>query len=262
MYKFSEMVEKQKDYVQKMRKYAKSFIKTIDKSQIDTILLSGSVSRGDYCPGKKGGAIDLIVMKKDDSSITVEELFGKNENPNIPYHCTRWNGEWFQILFTDFIDCNKFKELNEPRKFSVMESKIFYDPNKRYSNELKKIKKHVKDELNNKLKSTLGYLKYIIGKEARWEIRKAYPHMHNNLNIAIELGICCLYYFNGKYAPADDRKLYYTYELKKLPKNYEKLLIKLFEQKIDSKEDYERRKKIFFEKFIGLMQKKPVYEKV
>jgi hypothetical protein len=110
-----------------MRKHAKTFIETIDKSQIDTILLSGSVSRGDYCPGKKGGAIDLIVMKKDDSNITVEELFGKNENPDIPYHNIKWNGEWFQILFTDFIDCNKFKELNEPRKFSIMESKIFYD---------------------------------------------------------------------------------------------------------------------------------------
>jgi hypothetical protein len=134
-----------------------------------------------------------------------------------------------------------------------MESKIFYDPNKRYLNELKTIKKYVKEELNKKLKSTLGYLKYIIGKEARWEIREAYPHMHNNLNIAIELGICCLYYLNGKYAPADDRKLYYSYELEKLPKDYEKLVIELFEQKMDSKEDYERRKRTFLEEFIGIM---------
>jgi len=252
MYKFSEIVVKQKNYVQKMRKLAKDFIKTIDKNQIDTILLSGSVSRGDYCPGKNGGAIDLIVMKNDCSNITVDEIFGKNENPAIPYHCIKWNEQWFAILFIDFIDCNKFKEFNEPRKFSIMESKILYDPDKRYTNELKNIKKYVKDELNNKLKSSLGYLKYIVGKEARWEIRKAYPHMHNNLNIAIELGICCLYYLNGIYAPADDRKLYYTYELKKLPKNYENLLVKLFEQKIDSKKDYERRKKLFYEEFIGI----------
>jgi hypothetical protein len=134
-----------------------------------------------------------------------------------------------------------------------MESGILYDPNKKYENEFEKIKEYVEKDLRNKLKETLGYLKYIIGKEKRWEIREAYPHMHNNLNIAIELGICCLYYFNGKYAPADDRKLYYTYELEKIPKNYDELLVKLFEQKIGSREDYERRKKLFMEEFIGIM---------
>jgi hypothetical protein len=253
MLKLAEMVEQQRDYVQKMREHTNNYISSIDKNEIETILLSGSVSRGDYCPGKNGGMIDLIVMKKDGSNITVEEIFGKNEHPFIPYHCVRWNGEWFEILFTDFVNCNKFKEFNEPRKFSVMESKILYDPNEKYKNEFETIKKFVDEELKNKLKDTLGYIKYIIGKEERWEIRKAYPHMHNNLNKAIELGICCLYYLNGKYAPADDRKLYYTYELEKIPDNYEKLLENLLEQKINSKEDYERRKRIFENEFIGIM---------
>ena len=253
MYKLSEMIERQKDYIKKMRNHANNFIGSIDKNEIETILLSGSVSRGDYCPGKKGGMIDLIVMKKERSKITVEEIFGNDEHPYIPYHCIRWNGEWFAILFTDFIECKRFKEFTEPRKFSVMESKILHDPNNKYKKELETIQKYVEEELKNKLKETLSYLKYIIGKEARWEIREAYPNMHNNLNIAIELGICCLYYFNGKYAPADDRKLYYTYQLEKLPKDYEQLLIKLFEQRIDSKEDYERRKKIFMEEFISIL---------
>jgi len=253
MLKLSEMVEQQKDYVQKMRDHTNDYLNSIDKNEIETILLSGSVSRGDYCPGKNGGMIDLIVMKKEGSKITVEEMFGKNEHPFIPYHCIRWNGEWFEILFTDFINLNRFKEFNEPRKFSVMESKILYDPNEKYKNEFETIKNFVDEELKNKLKDTLGYIKYIIGKEERWEIREAYPHMHNNLNKAIELGICCLYYFNGKYSPADDRKLYYTYELEKIPNNYEKLLEKLFEQKINSKEDYERRKRLFEDEFIGIM---------
>jgi hypothetical protein len=253
MYKLSEMVERQREYIKKMRNHADDYIHCIDKSEIETILLSGSVSRGDYCPEKKGGMIDLIVMKKEGSKITAEEIFGKDEEPYIPYHCVRWNGEWFEIFFTDFINCNKFRELNEPRKFSVMESKIIYDPNGKYGEELEIINKFGREELKNKLKETIGYIKYIVGKESRWEIREAYPHMHNNLNIAIELGICCLYYLNGKYAPADDRKLYYTYELGKLPNDYENLIVKIFEQRINSKEDYERRKKIFMEEFIGIM---------
>jgi hypothetical protein len=247
------MIERQKDYIQQIRNHVNKYIDFVDKNEIETILLSGSVSRGDYCPGKKGGMIDLIVMKKAGSTITAEELFGKDEHPYIPYHCIRWNGEWFEILFTEFIDCNKFKEFNEPRKFSILESKILYDPNEKYSNELETIKEYVEEDLKNKLKETLGYLKYIVGKEPRWEIRKAYPNMHNNLNIAIELGINCLYYINGKYAPAEDRKLYYTYELEKLPSEYDRLMVELLRQRIDSKEDYERRKKILMEEFIGIM---------
>ena len=104
MYKLSEMIYKQKDYIKYMRDHTKKFIKSIEKKGIETILLSGSVSRGDYCPGEKGGMIDLIVMKKKGSKITAEKIFGKDEHPYIPYHCIRWNGEWFAIKFTEFID--------------------------------------------------------------------------------------------------------------------------------------------------------------
>jgi desulfoferrodoxin (superoxide reductase-like protein) len=251
MHKLSEMAERQREYIQKMRNHTNSYINYIDKNEIEAILLSGSVSRGDYCPDINGGMIDLIVMKKDGSKITVEEVFGKNEHPFIPYHCIKWNGEWFEILFADFVSCSKFKEFNEPRKFSVMESKILYDPNGKYTKEFETINKYCEEELKNKLKETIGYIKYIVGKESRWEIRKAYPNMHNNLNIAIELGICCLYYLNSKYAPADDRRLYYTYELEKKPKNYDKLIERLFEQKLNSKEDYERRKKYSWKTLLG-----------
>ena len=240
--------------------HAKNFINSLEKNEIETILLSGSVSRGDYCPGETGGMIDLIVMRKIGSTIKAEEVFGKDEHPFIPYHCIRWNGEWFSIFFRDFINEDIFKEFDEARKFSIMESKILYDPNGKYKNELKRIKKYVKIDLENKLERTLNYLKYIIGKEKRWEIREAYPHMHNNLNIAIEAAICCLYYYNGKYAPADDRKLYYTYELRKVPKSYDNLLVEILKQNINSKKDYERRKKLFLEEFIGKIKvkKKPI----
>ena len=82
MYKLSEMIERQKDYIKIMRNHANNFIGSIDKNEIETILLSGSVSRGDYCPGKKGGMIDLIVMKKERSKITVEEIFANHS----PFH--------------------------------------------------------------------------------------------------------------------------------------------------------------------------------
>ena len=138
------IIEQQKDFIQNLKNITYDFINRIDKSEIETILLSGSVSRADFFPQKKengeyNGMVDLIVMRKEGSSITAEEIFGPDQDPPIPYHCVKCDNVWFAILFTDFIDTNKFLQFEEPRKFSVLESQILYDPNNSYKNELEKI---------------------------------------------------------------------------------------------------------------------------
>ena len=116
-----------------------------------------------------------------------------------------------------------------------------------------KIKKIAKIEQKEFLQKNKNNLNYIIGKNPKWERRGAICCMHQNLNYAIHLGLKCLYYLNNKYAPADDRLLYYTFELEKLPKNYEKLLEEIAKQKYNSKKDYERRIKLFKEEFIAVL---------
>ena len=143
------IIEQQKDFIQKMKDKTFTFINSIDKSEIETILLSGSLSRGDYFPQKKengeyNGMVDLIVMRKNGSSITAEDIFGANQEPEIPFHCIKFDGIWFEILFTDFIDTDMFSKFEEPRKFSVLESQILYDTNNSYKNELVKINQFVK----------------------------------------------------------------------------------------------------------------------
>ena len=64
--------------IQEMKDKTSVFLNSIDKSEIETILLSGSVSRGDYFPQKKengeyNGMVDLIVMRKNGSSITADK---------------------------------------------------------------------------------------------------------------------------------------------------------------------------------------------
>ena len=108
-----EIIEQQKDFIQNLKNITYDFINRIDKSEIETILLSGSVSRADFFPQKKengeyDGMVDLIVMRKEGSSITAEEIFGPDQDPPIPYHCVKCDNVWFAILFTDFIDTNKF----------------------------------------------------------------------------------------------------------------------------------------------------------
>lgn len=47
------IIEQQKDFIQDIKNKTSEFINSVDKSEIETILLSGSISRGDFFPAKK-----------------------------------------------------------------------------------------------------------------------------------------------------------------------------------------------------------------
>ena len=207
--------------------------------------------------GDINGMVDLIVMRKKGRSVTAEDIFGPDQDPPIPYHCVKVDGLWYAILFTDFIDTEMFSHFDEPRKFSVMESQILYDPDNSYKNEFEKINQFVKEDLKKNLDGALGYIHYLISdyKKDRWYRREAFIQMHENLNTAIRAGVRALFYLNGFYSPAEDRAIYYSHSLPKLPENYAKIISKACNQKTDSEKDYFKREKIFMEKIVGFIEK-------
>jgi hypothetical protein len=243
------IISKQKHFVDNCKNEAKMFIDSIRKDHIETVLLSGSVARGDYYPGRLGGMIDLTVFAEPNSNISAEDVFGKNEDPNIPFHCIRKNGTWFQIDFGSSINCEIFQKLDESRKYALLESNILYDLNGKYNNELIEIRKYSRLEQRDKLSNGIHYVGYLLSdyKKDRWIMRDANIQLHENLNTAIKISICCLYYKNGKYAPAEDRRLYYSMDLDYLPENYVKALNEIYRQDFSSHDDYCRREKIFYD---------------
>ena len=248
----NEIIAQQKDFISEMKAAAQNFIASTDKSEIETILLSGSVARGDYFPrqDEKGGyvgMIDLIVMKKKGSSATAEKIFGPNQEPAIPYHCIKSGDLWFEIWFTDFISADDFVHFEEARKFSILEAEILYDKNKLYEAELKKINQIKTEECGKKLQDNIGYIHYLLSdyKKDRWERRGALLQLNENLNTAIRIAVCALYYKNNSYAPAEDRQLYYSLTLENLPENYESVITELKNQNVTSLEDYKRREDLF-----------------
>ncbi|NOY07746.1 MAG: hypothetical protein GXP33_02760 [Spirochaetes bacterium] len=255
MKKLSVIRKKQKEYIKYIRDKTIKYVNSIPKLELEVILLSGSVARGDYYPGKYGAMIDLTIMSKKESTITLKELFGENEDTNIPYHCIKRDGEWFQIAFNKFLDNLNFQKLEESKKFALLESCILWENKNKYSNELEIINKFASLERHREKQKDSGYIAYLLSdyKKNRWELRNAYLQLHANLNTAIQYGLKCLYYINGKYAPAEDRRLYYSYELEKLPTNYEKLTKELYKQDINSLADYKRREKIFRNEFLSIL---------
>lgn len=155
------IIERQKEFIQEIKNKVSDFINSIDKSEIETILLSGSLSRGDFFPrikdgGDIDGMVDLIVMRKKGSSIKAEDVFGPDQEPQIPFHCVKVNNLWYEILFTDFIDADTFTSYDEPKKFSVLESQILYDANGSYKNELEKNKGVCKRRFKEQPEQFLG----------------------------------------------------------------------------------------------------------
>ncbi len=86
MKNLNEMKMQQKDFIAHLRVLTEKYVSTLEKSKIQTILLSGSVARGDYFLGKFGGYVDLIVMTKE-PDFDKNSVFGKDIEPEIPYHC-------------------------------------------------------------------------------------------------------------------------------------------------------------------------------
>ncbi|MDO4505766.1 MAG: hypothetical protein Q4B64_02330 [Spirochaetales bacterium] len=252
--------KQQADFIEEQKKQAKLFVSQIDKTKIETILLSGSVARGDFFPGEMGGMIDLVVMKNKESGITAEELFGPNQEPEIPFHCIKFGDCWFQILFIDFISADDFIKFDEARKFSFLESEILYDPDESYTKELVKINEIKKNECAQELQRKIGYINYLLSdyKKDRWLRRKAFLQLHENLNTAIRMGVVCLYYKNSSYAPAEDRQLYYSLTLEKLPASYEKIIHRLKNQNTNCGLNYKRREDLFRKTILAFVEDQEV----
>lgn len=242
-----EIKEKQRKFIDECNFKTKRFLNSIDKGGLEAILISGSVARGDFSPGKYGGNIDLTVMKNKDSTISPEQIFGKDEEPYIPYHCVSHFGQGFQIAFHDILTIDNFHNLDEAKKYSILESKLYWERSSSFSVLRDQVEASLNKELKEKLSEVLGYINYLLSdyKKSRWRSRNAYVQLHSNLNLAIDLSIKGLYYLNRSFSPAEDRRLYYSYDLKRLPNRFNLVIEQLFRQDINSLDDYLRREKIF-----------------
>ncbi len=243
----AEIALEQQTFINDIKQKTVDFLYTIDKTKIETILLSGSVARGDFFPGKFSGMVDLTVMKRPGAEISAEEIFGPNEEKNIPFHCINRNGIGYEINFIDFVTIENFKKMSNPAKYSLLESKILYDPNEKFQNELLEINLWSQVDIKRQLNEEFGYIIYLLGdyKVDRWNRRQAYIQMNENLNAAIRTAIHCLYFINGLYWAAEDRNLYYSLSLEKVPQNYSKIIFDLCTQKPDNQNDYYRRESLF-----------------
>ena len=198
---------------------------------------------------------DLTVFKKAGSRLTAEELFGKNEDPDIPYHCVKREGDWYEIWFTKMLNVDGCKLLPEARKYALHESILLWQRDDSYSKADSEFKRIAAEEIKAAFGARLKGVAYLPSEYRvdRWQRRSEAGQLHFNLNAAIDIAIGCLYNLNGKYAPAPDRALYYSYELERQPGSYEALLQQMMHIRLDSIDNYKNREELFKTQFLRFL---------
>lgn len=250
-----EVAELRRGFVADRALAARAFAAGLPKAGLAAILLSGSVARGDYFPGELGGKIDLTVFRRRGAELSAEELFGPDEEPDIPYHCVTRGDEGYQIAFRELFDEAAFLAQDEAAKFALGESRLLWEDSGAFTAATAALAPVVAAELASLRAACLGRIGYLLSdyKRDRWIRREAAFQLHANLDAAIGAAVRCLYYRNGRYAPAEDRRLYYACELESLPPDFERLLARLLQRRPDSMEDYRRREGIFSRELLAFV---------
>jgi predicted nucleotidyltransferase len=248
---------KQKKYLEEQREKINNYIKNklFNIKEIQSVLLSGSVARGTFIPGKFGGAVDLTLLVNDVKKFDKEKHLGKMAE-NIPEYFISDNEIFYQFVFFDEKMLNDFETLSESKKFALLESIIIFDKKNLYQKILnEKINKIKSIEISTFMETAKYYITFLLNdyKIDRWKRRDAFIQLHCNLNKAIEIFIKYLFYKNNQYSPADDRYVYFSFDLKKTPDNYYETLLEIFKINNYTIEDYERRDSLFKEKFLSFI---------
>jgi hypothetical protein len=226
--------------------------------RIRSCLISGSVARGSYMPGEKGGAIDLIIFVDNLSDFDADDALGPDIEEHIPGHFIQAFGSYFQIKIYDRTYIENFTRQAEAEKFAFFESRVLYDESRSLADDIEKLRAEVADEeISTLLVRSLRYMKYLIGsyKVDRWQRRGAVVQLNKNLCRSFDIAVNCLFYINNLYAPAEDRALYFSYELEKKPDSYERLVEDMTVTRDLTLQGYREKETLFRERMIAFIEK-------
>lgn len=233
---FSQMALEQKTEVEELKSLLNPIIesKIRPNEKIKGALLTGSVARGDARIGPFGIMIDitLIVENKDDISLNV--IFGNNEEPFIPYHCVTIQDKIG--LAVEVIEIEKlFNIRNQPESvvFAYNESIIIDDKEEILKKWKDKYFKITDEQIKNR--STQNYFRFSYLTDhyhfEKWTYREAYIQVAQNFREAGECYCAFLYCINGSFIPRKDWLAYLTFELNFLPEKHELYMRELYDIK-------------------------------
>lgn len=229
----SELIREQKNEVDALNDIVlKINRETISANpKITGALLTGSVARGDARIGPWGVMIDLALVVEDKKDIDLDEIFGKDECPDIPFHCVMLKDNiGLQIEVIENADLFKIRSRPESVVFAKNEAAIICDKD----GVLKKWKEEcfiiTGDQIKSRALNNYFRFRYLCGEYRleKWSRREGWIQIIQNFNEAAECYCNFLYCINKMFIPRKDWLTYLTFELENKPEKHALYMERLY----------------------------------
>ena len=188
MMNFPQLLSAQKKEVEEYRSITNEFITSqLDNiANIQGILLTGSVARGDARKGPYGLFVDLTFVVNNQNDINLTKMLGPSIEPYIPSHCVMYKKTGFAINIVTISELNDIRSSHESKIFAYNESIILLDKSKLLQSW--KQNKFIITNEDIKRRSLEQYfrLDYLIGdyRLEKWLHREAWTQITYNCNQA------------------------------------------------------------------------------
>jgi len=251
MKKFRDLLKEQEKEVSSLKEmiYQINDEKITPNKKILGSLLTGSVARGDARKGPFGIMIDVSVVVKNKDDISLDEVFGPDQDPYIPFHCVPVKDDiWIAVKIIEEKDLWKIRSESESTIFAMNESIILNDKKgilKKWKDEYFSI---TEEQAKDRAKNQYYRYCYVTGdyRFEKWSYREAWVQCAQNFNEANECYCSFLYCINSMFIPRKDWLTYLTYEMKIKPAKHEEYMTIMYETSLD-KESLARKFKMYEE---------------
>jgi hypothetical protein len=220
-----EIISEQTMEVDTYRKVAKRAVEhfCLREKAILGVLLAGSTARGDARKGPFGFMIDIIVVVNDRNIINLEQVFGPDVEPYLPYHCVSFEDTGLQIELSTVRELGSIRQKDESEIFAKQEAIILLD--RTGFLEEWKTTAFLISQADMKRRSLMNYFRFQyltdLYHQEKWSHREAWIQLAQNGNEACEYYCSFLYCINGCFIPRKDWLVYLTYSLDKRPPEHQ-----------------------------------------
>ncbi len=238
---FTQLLNEQKAEVKQLRQITEKLNeeKIVANRQITAALLCGSLARGDARSGPFGLMIDITLIVENKQLINLTDIFGKDEEPFIPYHCIKIDekhGFAFEVI--EVKELLKIREQSESTIFAKKESIILKDSKDFLKNWKLECFTISSEEIRKR--SLRNYFRFCYLTDEyrfeKWNSRDAYCQISQNMNEAAECYCNFIYCINKEFIPRKDWLVYLSFEQKITPNQHKEFINKLYTSNLNKKD--------------------------
>ena len=178
----------------------------------------------------RGLNLDLVVVTEDGASVDLAALLGPTTEPDLPFHCTEYDGLGFQIETRNRSHLLNIRQQQDDAVFAMQESVPLLDPSGFLASWKRSAFVLSPEQVRSRSLGRYFRFQYLTGdyREEKWTHRSAWTQLAQIGNEAAECFCAFLHCVNGGFVPRKDWLTYLTYELSDRPADHALILERIY----------------------------------